>query len=396
MNPRRILKTLRLAQNPPPDYLLQSTFTARAEVEFTTRCNLRCVYCHSLQPQHHGTDLNPEHLDSIIDTLMARNVLAVGVSGSGETTIVENWDSYCRRLLDRGLDLFITTNLARELTDAEAATFARFLIIQVSCDTVDRKLFKSLRRGAVLDTLLYNMGKIRSQAYRQGIRGPFFWWNIVVSDMTIRNLEEYVTFGLGQGVKHFNFLNMYTFPPVRDVNTPSPITDLPLEKLALIPAIFEKAFALIKRGGASYTCDSLLDEVAFKLGAPQVKQSWRRKLFAVEPGEGRITKDCLDPWIYVKVSSNAGVLPCCASEEVASLNDAESLQDIINGSKMVEYREGILTGRLKPSCRSCKIRGWTDLETINLKVRLLARANRLPVLLHRWGLLVPLLHKWRA
>jgi MoaA/NifB/PqqE/SkfB family radical SAM enzyme len=396
MNPRRILKTLRLAQDPPPDYLLQSTFTARAEVEFTTRCNLRCVYCHSLQPQHHGTDLSSEHLDSIIDTLVARNVLAVGVSGSGETTIVKNWDSYCRRLLDRGLDLFITTNLAKELTDAEAATLAGFLIIQVSCDTVDRPLFRSLRRGAVLDTLLYNMGKIRSQAYRQGIRGPFFWWNIVVSDMTIRNLEEYVTFGLGQGVKHFNFLNMYTFPPVRDVQTPSPITDLPLEKLALIPAIFEKAFALIKRGGASYTCDSLLDEVAFKLGAPQVKQSWRRKLFAVEPGEGRMTKDCLDPWIYVKVSSNAGVLPCCASEEIASLNDGESLQEIINGSKMVEYREGILTGRLKSYCRSCKIRGWTDLETINLKVRLLARANHLPVLLHRWGLLVPLLHKWRA
>lgn len=49
--------------------LLRSDFTARAEIEFTSRCNLRCVYCYSVAGNHTGTDLDLNHLSHVVPVL---------------------------------------------------------------------------------------------------------------------------------------------------------------------------------------------------------------------------------------------------------------------------------------------------------------------------------------
>lgn len=373
--------------------LLRSDFTARAEIEFTTRCNLRCVYCHSVQPNFRGSDLDLSYLDSIVEVLKSRNIMAVGVSGSGETTILEKWHEYCERMLDAGLQLFITTNLARELSDQEASTLAKFLIIQVSCDSAKPELYRKIRRGGDLKTLLFNMGKIRSYALRHNLRGPIFWWNTVVSDVTVFDLEEYVAFGLAHGVKHFNFLNMYEHPPVEGAIAVNHLTRMARHHLEQLPSLFDRVFALVRSAGGSFVCYSLLDDINRALGRSgpglnPILESNGKLL--------KVTRDCLDPWIYIKVASDLGVRPCCATGDSLGFLGQEHFSDIFNNPRMMRYRHGILTGELEPSCRGCRHRGLIDVRKMKLKVALVMSMKRLPQRLHKWGMFVPLMHKMRS
>ena len=374
--------------------LLYSDFTAKAEIEFTSRCNLRCVYCYSLDPFHEGTDLDPELLGPIVDSLRRRGILSVGVSGGGETTVVKDWHRYCDTMMDQGLDLFITTNLARELSDAEARTFARFSIVQVSVDTADAKLFKKLRRGGDLRTVLYNMAKIRAQALKLDRAGPVFWWNAVVNDLIVDGLEDYVRFGLAQGVKHFNFLGMFSHRSSDETHV-RPLIDLPEDELKRVPTLLEKAFDVVRKGGGSFVGSSVLEEVRSILEEDQDR--------AVDAGRSSrgmhgscMTRDCLDPWIYIKIAGDGSLLPCCATgESLGSLNRGDTLEDMVNNDLMRAYRRGLLTGNLRSICRTCQLKGWIDIDTLRLKVRLASASRNIVTALHRHGLLMPLLYRWR-
>jgi MoaA/NifB/PqqE/SkfB family radical SAM enzyme len=375
--------------------LLYSNFTAKAEIEFTTRCNLRCVYCHSVVPGHKGADLDLAHLDHVVDVLKMRGALAIGVSGSGETTIINGWQSHCNRILDRGIDLFITTNLARELRDEEALTLARLLVIQVSVDTADPDLFRMLRRGGDLKTVVYNLAKIRSLALRHGLRGPVIWWNAVVNSRTVWGLKDYVTFGLAQGVKHFNFLSMYEHQAPDDSLKLLPLARLPRENLSSVPPLMESVFRMIRRGKASYACSTVLDEV--RCGLATKSDDTDGHVRSGPPSEaGGLTRDCLDPWIYIKVACDSSVRPCCAGADIVGvLNSGDNLSHVVNNSRIREFRESLLTGKLEPVCRRCKLKGWTSLEALRLKVSLISAARRISTALHSRNLLVPLIHAWR-
>ena len=327
--------------------LLRSDVTARADIEFTTRCNLRCVYCASQSPTYSGRDLDSAYLGDILECLKRRQVVTLGVSGHGETTTVANWQHYCDRMLDNGLDLYLSTNLARELSGEEIAalswltretttvanwqhycdkmldngldlylstnlarelsgeeiaTLSRFHIIQVSCDTADLGLFKKLRRGADFRTVVYNMERIRSRSILDGRRMPIFWWHCVVSDQTVWKLEEHVAYGLALGVKLFNFINLVVHPDLGECPA-GLITDMPRYDLERLPAYFDRMFHLIKSSGGSYICDSLMERLSEKLAEQDTPAATHRdqRHYAIQkPG---MTRDCMDPWSYLKVAS---------------------------------------------------------------------------------------------
>jgi MoaA/NifB/PqqE/SkfB family radical SAM enzyme len=380
-----------------PDSLLTSNLTLRADIEFTTDCNLRCVYCASLNRFYTRQDLNLEWLDSIVETLKRRGVLTVGVSGHGETTIVKQWNLHCDKMLDSGLQLYISSNLTRELSEAEAQTLSRFIIVQTSCDTDDLRLFKELRRGGDFRNLIYNMGKIRACAVKEGRRPPDFWWHCVVSDKTVWKLEQHVNYGLAQGVKLFNFINLVKHTEIEDAKSVGHITELPPEQLQEIASLFSKVFQTIKKNGATYICDNLFESISERLNHdPSYGFDHRSGPAHTTRQELGMTRGCLDPWIYVKVAVDGGILPCCrTSEALGRLDDNTMLSDIVNNLNMQMFREKLLTGRLEEVCQTCNIRGWTSIEALRLKVVLLSRFGKALPLLHKSGILLPLLYRLR-
>jgi len=374
--------------------LLTSGITARADIEFTTRCNLGCVYCLSRLPSYSGIDLDVAYLDGIVESLRQRKALTVGVSGHGETTTVRDWHLHCDRLLNSGFDLYLSTNLCRDLSDAEIDTLARFQVIQVSCDTSDQKLFKELRRGGDLRTLLFNMNRIRGRAVQLGERIPIFWWHCVVSDRTVWKLREHVGVGLSEGVKLFNFINLAKNPEI-DCDDVNLIADMPREDLDRLPEHFNSIFELIRRNGAHYICDSLLERLTEKLREPVAEESDEegRHFSRQEPG---MTRDCIDPWSYIKVSASSAVIPCCrAAEPIGMLSEGQPLHELVNNRHMKAVRRTLLTGKLKEICLTCNIRGWTSIEHLRFKVAMFVRFGKLLPFLHRRGVLLPLAQRLR-
>ncbi|MBM3302666.1 MAG: hypothetical protein FJY85_22285 [Deltaproteobacteria bacterium] len=171
---------------------------------------------------------------------------------------------------------------------------------------------------------------------------------------------------------------------------------MPLDEVRRTHDLLQRMFTMIRRGGASFTCDSLVDDIRARLDEEKLGDNPLQRGTGKGDHRTLMTRDCLDPWIYVKIGSSASVLPCCASiEPVGSLRDGELLEDVLNNPAMIGWRRGILTGNLNPRCRECRVRGWTDVGTITMKVALLPALGRILPALHRNRLLVPLLHKLR-
>jgi len=300
-------------------------------------------------------------------------------------------------MLDQGLQLYISSNLAREFSEEEVHTLSRFRIVQTSCDTVDPRLFRELRRGGDFRNLIHNMSRIRACAVKDGRRPPDFWWHCVLSDKTIWRLEQYVCYGLAEGVSLFNFINLVKHEDIAAMKSVMHITELPPDRLREVLPLFANVFRIIRKHGATYICDSLFESVNDRVQSDRSDgdSSLPLPAHATRQAPG-MTRDCVDPWIYAKVAADGGIIPCCRwDRSLGTLSDGDSMLDILNNPRMKAFRGQLLTGRLEDVCRTCNIRGWTSIEILKLKVGLFLRFGRFVPLVHKLGILLPLLYRLR-
>lgn len=359
--------------------LLDSKKIDSAYIEFTTKCNISCVYCGSQVESYSGQELDLSFFDLILEVFLRTKVSVVYVSGHGETTTVRDWHLYCNKLLDHGMKLDIITNLAKPLSDDEALTFARFRYLQVSCDTVDVELFRYLRRGADIRTILYNMSKIKGKALHHGLKPPRFSWSVVVCDKTVFGLPDLVFFGLANGVDHFTFANFVDYHTDQGPKPIKHICEMDTNELEKLPALFSNIQEIISRvGGQAYFQGPLIDSVQVELknrtliNDCSMSRVNHPNIYTTEPdASGRaMTRHCVDPWNLVYIRADGGIQLCCLRSIILGyLKEPNSLQQVLNGDLIKDYRLGLLTGNLKDCCRNCSGREWVPLETLHAEIR---------------------------
>ncbi|HAU86672.1 MAG TPA: hypothetical protein DCW90_14640 [Lachnospiraceae bacterium] len=123
-------------------------------IEFTTRCNLKCVYClHSTSAyKERIKDLNPEEFYHTLDILMKElDVRGISTTGIGEFTLMKNWRNIIQYIQEiyPYVTISLFSNFARKLSDEEIDTLTKVKRINISMDTVDPELFHFLRSGDV-------------------------------------------------------------------------------------------------------------------------------------------------------------------------------------------------------------------------------------------------------
>jgi Radical SAM superfamily len=163
-------------------------------IDITEKCNLRCDYCLVSSPEYNGVEME----DSIFERALGlldeiKSNAQVHVNGHGETTYHKRWTQMCGRIIDRGFRPFIITNLAKNYSDEEVELLSRFERIQVSLDSDDTELMRSIRKPARVEKIFETMKRIRVAAARRGARKrPEFTFSIGVYDPSIWTLESFV------------------------------------------------------------------------------------------------------------------------------------------------------------------------------------------------------------
>src|SRR5438105_3564899 len=137
---------LRHAKETGHEHLYLTDRTYQLQMELTTYCNLRCIYCSTISPTHKKLNLDIGNFSKYMDELQGRKLKTISLCGAGELTLLTNWMGYCNDIIKRGIDLQVTSNLARELTDDEADTLSKCSYVNVSVDSIDQKMYKELRK----------------------------------------------------------------------------------------------------------------------------------------------------------------------------------------------------------------------------------------------------------
>jgi radical SAM protein with 4Fe4S-binding SPASM domain len=331
-------------------------------LEFTTKCNLRCAYCRNAFPEYRATrkEIDELVLNNIIEYALDNNIEMVCVNGYGETTTYKNWHIYCNRMLQKGINLGIITNLAKTFSPEEIDCLSHFTTIEASCDTSDPELFALIRKGNTLDRFMNNMNAIRHCARSQGRPGPTFVWSCVITDLNIWDFCDYIYFGVMNGINIFNICNYILPAEFKNLVYPRRIVDLPYNKVlkaAFILKETQKRFSALNiHLNFNY---GLIDEINKCIRNNQSdsnnfqeENGHNSPIMSIPEG---MTRNCTQPWNFMAISKDGDVKPCCMGDTIGKIDESTTLHDIFNGEKMNILRESLLCGNLSKTCRECSI-----------------------------------------
>jgi molybdenum cofactor biosynthesis enzyme MoaA len=186
---------------------------AEMAISFTNRCNLSCVYCvQSTQKKvnpYFQMDFPSQYCKETLEFFASQKINLLRSCVEGEATIHNGWYEFFSEFHCKypHIKLRITTNLSRRYTEREIDLLARYSEIDVSCDSLDPKLYAKLRRGGNLELVLDNLRRICAQADLLGKKRPLITLHVVVSDVTWPGLEDLADYALSHG--YLLFLGNY-------------------------------------------------------------------------------------------------------------------------------------------------------------------------------------------
>jgi|GEM_PF-1009638 len=384
--------------------LLESRHTKIVHIEFTSRCNLKCIYCPVSQPEYKASDMEPDRLVRITNVLKTRHCRIIVVSGHGETTIYPRWTQYCDDMLDAGMSLHIISNFSKKLSNNEIRTLARFESVEISCDSHDPEVFRSLRRGADLQIICTNVRQLEAASDYRGRMAPLISFSCVISDRNVLQLPEYVAFGKNLGINRFAFCNLTKYADVDDVINAKHITEMEPQLFPRIKKSLDDTFQFLKKSHIEFSVqqgliDSFVEKmhsvtaghsalpIASLLNSSQVDSVaigtnrvnalpsksesvpslYEKRYSSLRPGD--MTRDCLDPWSFILFHANGQVRPCCWQNPIMMLGKHQSAAIVFNSLPIQKLRRQLLNGDLQEKCLYCPSRSWTTRVAFLKKVK---------------------------
>lgn len=138
-------------------------------ISVTDRCNFRCVYCRSADPENHmpaGNLLEWDEYERLARILVGMGIRKVRVTG-GEPLVRPGVEDFIARLKKIGVqDLSMTTNghlLAERCDQLVAAGLDR---INISLDSLDRAKFERITRTRTFDQVMAGIDAAQASRLR--------------------------------------------------------------------------------------------------------------------------------------------------------------------------------------------------------------------------------------
>ena len=167
-------------------------------VSVTDRCNFRCVYCRSADPEnyrHHEEILSWPELDRLARIFVALGIRKIRITG-GEPLVREGVEDYIARLHTLGVeDLSMTTNGHLLAERCERLIESGLRRINISLDSLDRTRFEKITRTKSFDTV---MGSI--DAAQNSALSPVKINAVLLRGINDDEVEAFATFARDRGV----------------------------------------------------------------------------------------------------------------------------------------------------------------------------------------------------
>lgn len=209
----------------------------QCRVDLTSMCNLKCVYCAVSQPDYRGKHMPHQTFQAILDVIGSDNrQLEVHLNGHGETTCHPKWVEYALLIQSVCPKTEILSNFAKCFSAEEVDVLARMHVIQISLDTVDAPLLRTIRRHIALDTIVDNISSIRSRAAAINTH-PTWSLSCGIYDINIDGLNDFAEFVIASHFETVTFWNPVAYPSVTDRRAPRPISILDLPPPARAAAL---------------------------------------------------------------------------------------------------------------------------------------------------------------
>ncbi|WP_109150588.1 radical SAM protein [Azospirillum sp. TSO5] len=253
--------------NANQDYLTQSKIGKIVDIDdlcdpislqhlafsFTNRCNLRCIYCpQGTHPDEFHADTPDLQIKLILDYIDRHDIRKVSIGYYGETMLVPGWERYCLPLLGKGIDIVFVSSFSRVMTPDEVAVVSRFGEIEISIDSVDADILRSVRKAVDVRTILYNTHLIRAHIIAHDLPMPRLIWTAVLTDRVVNGLPDLVAMAISSGIVTVNVNDLAYFKGtgIGDTGHVADMSD------ALFPAAFlavQKARRMARRHGVNLT-----------------------------------------------------------------------------------------------------------------------------------------------
>jgi MoaA/NifB/PqqE/SkfB family radical SAM enzyme len=130
------------------------------EVDFSSKCNLRCPMCHQSKMNMGSFQLNEHEINTLIDSLPERD--SVVIAGLGEPLLYPALDTFLVRTAQYRCHTHLFTN--GQLIHRKINVLRQVDRISVSVDGATAATFETLRRGAKFGTVCRNIELLRKAA----------------------------------------------------------------------------------------------------------------------------------------------------------------------------------------------------------------------------------------
>jgi MoaA/NifB/PqqE/SkfB family radical SAM enzyme len=327
-------------------------------IEVTSKCNLRCSYCHKSDDVLEAMpgandDMSDQMIADLYSYCKVEGIRNVTLSLGGETTMNAGWQHRIAQFLDDPeMETFMVSNFARVLSDEDLGALSKIRSLQISFDSSELGMVRKLRSRADLRTITYNIIRLRQKGRELG-QTPYIVVNCTVCRDNIGDIGNLAGFCRELGV------NQLLLTEVMSITQHNPKMPETLDRLTDKEVIrfAEEIIAAQEKLEGSSTALRLQEHLEVRIS--ELMERVREGTFVANAAasfhRSMETSACRQPWMTPMVRANGIVIPCCGVGEAGPVGDLNTttMREIMDGDASRGIRASILAGEPIVKCRTC-------------------------------------------
>ena len=323
------------------------------QIEPTTVCNLKCVFCVREKNVFRPKSLSIEKFQEVFDQVQPARVT---FAGDGEPTLCPDIFKMIAHARDNGAKTIITSNWTTGPRIAEKVIDAGLSALRVSIDAATAKTYVTMRKADYHDTIVDGIRKLQELKKERGVATPDVGFEYVLGRDNISEMQAVIDLGKELDVCRINF---------RPLNLVG-IEEREEELLGgMTKEQYRQALVDANTHAKKLEIATNLDEIIDLLPLYEVRYTEE-----FNP-EGK-SPDCIYPWVQVYVAVDGKVTPCCALQMDEGVSLGNIFQDgfdaVWNGKPYRKMRRDTVKRSIEfKSCITCEGRGVGKVASLALR-----------------------------